>query len=113
MFDVNTPYKLRRMDGRLYMDETEESLCVWRTFFSEKKQVCTYQVDLFRLRGDGAWERNFEEHRERAWEAEELRRYLAEAGFAGITITGDLSARPPAEDEDRWIVRCVRELESI
>ena len=34
---------------------------------------------------------------------------LAEAGFVEITITGDLSARPPAEDEDRWIVRCMRE----
>ena len=39
LFDVNTPYKLRRMDGQLYMDETEESCCVWRTFFSEKKQI--------------------------------------------------------------------------
>ena len=34
IFDVNTPYKLRRMDGQMYMDETEESFCVWRTFFS-------------------------------------------------------------------------------
>ena len=51
-FDVNTPYKLRRMDGQLYTDETEESYCVWRTFFSEKTNICTYQVDLFRLRAE-------------------------------------------------------------
>ncbi len=113
IFDVNTPHKLRRMDGQMYMDETEESFCVWRTFFSEKKRVCTYQVDLFRLRADGAWERDFEEHRERAWEAEELRQYLAEAGFAGICVTGDLSQRSPAADEDRWIVRCEREEEDL
>lgn len=111
LFDVNTPHKLRRMDGQMYMDETEESFCVWRTFFSERTRICTYQVDLFRLQGDGAWERDFEEHRERAWEAEELRRYLTEAGFADPVITGDLSMRPPAADEDRWIVRCVRESE--
>lgn len=111
IFDVNTPHKLRRMNGQMYMDETEESFCVWRTFFSERTRVCTYQVDLFQLRPDGAWEREFEEHRERAWEAEELRQYLAEAGFARVSITGDLSMRPPAADEDRWIVRCVRELE--
>ncbi len=67
LFDVNTPYKLRRMDGQIYMDETEEACCVWRTFFSEKRQICVYQVDLFRLRSDGAWERSFEEHRERAF----------------------------------------------
>lgn len=111
IFDVNTPHKLRRMDGQMYMDETEESFCVWRTFFSERTKICTYQVDLFRLRPDGAWERDFEEHRERAWEEAELRQYLSEAGFAGVSVTGDLSMRPPAADEDRWIVRCVRETE--
>lgn len=108
IFDVNTPYKLRRMNGQMYMDETEESFCVWRTFFSERTHICTYQVDLFRLRPDGAWERDFEEHRERAWEAEALREYLAAAGFNGTAITGDLSLRPPAEDEDRWTVRCFK-----
>ncbi len=102
LFDVNTPWKLRRMDGELYMDETEDSVCVWRTFFSEKKQVCAYQVDLFRLRPDGAWDRSFEEHRERAWSEEALRRYLAEAGFASVRLTGDLTDRPPRPDEDRW-----------
>lgn len=102
LFDVNTPYKLRRMDGELYMDETEDSVCVWRTFFSEKRQICTYQVDLFRLRPDGAWDRSFEEHRERAWSEEEIRRCLAEAGFASVRLTGDLTERAPRADEDRW-----------
>ncbi len=102
LFDVNTPYKLRRMDGQLYMDETEGSVCVWRTFFSEKRQVCTYQVDLFRLRGDGAWDRRFEEHRERAWSEETIREKLARAGFSSVRLTGDLTDRPPRPDEDRW-----------
>ena len=105
IFDVNSPYKLRRMDGQMYMDETEESFCVWRTFFSEKTRVCTYQVDLFRLTEDGTWEREFEEHRERAWSEEELRTFLADAGFADVRITGDLTQRAPREDEDRLIFR--------
>ena len=105
IFDVNTPYKLRRMDGQMYMDETEESFCVWRTFFSERTQVCTYQVDLFRLNGDGAWDRDFEEHRERAWTQEQLRTYLTDAGFVNIRVSGDLTTRPPKPEEDRWIVR--------
>ena len=105
LFDVNTPYKLRRMDRQMYMDETEESFCVWRTFFSERTQVCTYQVDLFRLNGDGAWDRDFEEHRERAWTQEQLRTYLTDAGFVNIRVSGDLTTRPPKPEEDRWIVR--------
>ena len=108
LFDVNTPAKFRRMDGQVYLDETEESFCAWRTFFSEKTGVCTYQVDLFRLRPDGTWERSFEEHRERAWTQEQLTRLLAEAGFAEVAVTGDLSARPPEADADRWNFRAVR-----
>lgn len=106
IFDVNTPYKLRSMDAQMYTDETEESYCVWRTFFSEKTKLCTYQVDLFRLRGDGAWERGFEEHRERAWTEEELRTFLADAGFRDVKITGDLKRSAPKAEELRWIVHC-------
>ncbi len=111
IFDVNTPYKLRRMDGQLYTDETEDQFCTWRTFFSQRTQVCTYQVDLFHLRPDGAWERSYEEHRERAWSEAQLRSFLETAGFVDITFCGDLSRRPPKAEEDRWIVRAVRPAE--
>ena len=90
IFDINSPAKFRAMDGRMYTDETEESYCVWRTFFSERTKICTYQVDLFRLRRDGAWERDYEEHRERAWSVEELTEFLADAGFKTVKITGDM-----------------------
>ena len=108
IFDVNTPAKFRRMDAQLYTDETEDSYCVWRTFFSEKTKCCTYQVDLFRARRDGAWERDYEEHRERAWSEEELRTFLEEAGFAKVKLTADLKTCAPKEDADRWIFHCTK-----
>ena len=108
IFDVNTPYKLRRMDQQMYMDETEDSFCVWRTFFSERTQICTYQVDLFQELEDGTWERSFEEHREKAWTMEQLQDFLKDAGFEKITVTGDLTMRPPKETEDRWLIRAVK-----
>ncbi len=104
VFDVNTPCKFRRMDAQMYMDEDPGNFCVWRTFFSEKTRICTYQVDLFRRRGDGAWDRRFEEHRQRAWEWEQLRGFLTDAGFTRIRRSGDLTLRPPKEDADRWTV---------
>ena len=109
-FDVNTPWKLRRMDGQVYLDETEDSFCVWRTFFSEKTGICTYQVDLFQENGQGSWNRAFEEHRERAWSREELESYLKDAGFCAVTVTGDLTSRPPRPEEDRWIFQCRKPL---
>ena len=109
IFDINSPYKLRRMDGQMYMDETEDSFCVWRTTFSEKTKICTYWVDIFNRDRNDTWERGWEEHRERAWEPEELRAWLAEAGFSRVKITGDLKMTPPKPDEDRLIFHCVRD----
>ena len=108
IFDVNSLYKLRRMDAQMYMDETEDSFCVWRTFFSEKARVCTYQVDLFRRNEDDTWERDFEEHRERAWTVEELCLFLTDAGFEKISVTGDLTMKAPRDDEDRLIFRALK-----
>lgn len=109
IFDINSPYKLRRMDGQMYMDETEDSFCVWRTTFSEKTKICTYWVDIFNRDRNDTWERGWEEHRERAWEPEDLRAWLAEAGFSRVKITGDLKMTPPKPDEDRLIFHCVRD----
>lgn len=109
LFDVNTPYRLRSMDRQTYLDETDESFCAWRTFFSEKKQVCVWQVDLFRRRPDGAWDRAFEEHRERAWSMEELNAALRDAGFTNVRFWGDLSRKPPKDNEIRWTVLAEKE----
>ncbi len=110
LFDLNTPYRFRLMDRQTYLDETEESFCVWRTFFSGKRQVCVWQVDLFHLRPDGAWERDYEEHRERAWSTEQIREFLRDAGFVNVEITGDLSRKPPKDNETRWNVSAEKEL---
>ena len=34
IFDVNTPEKFLCLDGQVYLDETEDAYCVWRTEFS-------------------------------------------------------------------------------
>ncbi|NCB05928.1 MAG: methyltransferase domain-containing protein, partial [Clostridia bacterium] len=36
VFDVNTPARLRAMDGQVYLDEREEVYCVWRGDFSAR-----------------------------------------------------------------------------
>lgn len=105
-FDVNSPCKLRRMDGQMWADEQPGVCCFWQTDFSERTRICTYRVQLFTRRPDGAWERSDEEHRERAWEPEDLRAWLEDAGFEKIRISGDLRRSAPRPDEDRLIFRC-------
>ena len=100
LFDINTPYKLEGLAGQTFLDETEDTYCVWRTEFDPKKRLCYYGMDLFQRDGE-VWERSFEEHIEYAYTAEELTGWLREAGFAKIDVFGDRKCRAPKEDELR------------
>ena len=108
LFDVNTPEKLRAMDGQVFLDEDEDVYCVWRGEFDEKENLCYYGMDLFQRRGE-LWERSFEEHREYAYSLEELTRYLREAGFSRIDLFGDLRPEPPQAGEQRVFLRAVKD----
>ncbi len=100
IFDVNTPQKLRAMDGQVFLDEDEDVFCVWRGEFDEKTNICSYGMDLFQRRG-ALWERSFEEHREYAYSQKQLAAYLRRAGFTDIRIYADRKIAPPAPGEQR------------
>ena len=100
LFDINTPSKLQGLDGQVFLDETEDTYCVWRTEFGAKKRLCFYGMDIFRLNGS-LWDRSFEEHIEYAYEPDELALWLEEAGFTHIRQYGDRVLRAPKQDEQR------------
>ena len=100
IFDVNTPEKLRAMDGQVFLDEEEDVFCVWRGEFDEQANICSYGMDLFQRRGE-VWERSFEEHREYAYSQAQLTEYLRQAGFTRIRVYGDRRFEAPGEGEQR------------
>ena len=107
IFDVNTWDKFQSLDGQVFLDETEESYCVWRTEF--RRSICTYWVDLFRKGTDGRYCRDTELHRQRYYAPEELTGWLREAGFGNIRVYGDCRLRRPKDGEQRIYFCCTRE----
>ena len=85
IFDVNTPEKLRAMDGQIFVDEDDDVFCLWRGEFDEETNICSYGMDLFQRKGE-VWERSFEEHQEYAYTEDQLTDYLRQAGFTGIQV---------------------------
>lgn len=104
IFDVNTPEKLRAMDGQVFLDEDEDVYCVWRGEFDEQTNICSYGMDLFQRKGN-AWYRSFEEHREYAYDAATLTTYLRSAGFTSICVYGDRVMEQPREGEQRIYIK--------
>ena len=104
IFDVNTPEKLRAMDGQVFLDEDDDVYCVWRGEFDEKTNICSYGMDLFQRKGN-LWERSFEEHREYAYSADQLVGYLNDAGFTHIRVYADRRLEAPAAGEQRIYIK--------
>ena len=100
IFDVNTPEKLRAMDGQVFLDEDDDVYCVWRGEFDEQTNICSYGMDLFQREGE-CWYRSFEEHREYAYTQEQLTTYLKEAGFTHIEVYADRRFEAPKDGEQR------------
>ena len=108
VFDINSALYLRNLDGQVFLDETEDVYCVWRAEFEKRNRVCTYWMDIFPRRADGAWARSVEEHRQRAYEVEELRAWLLDAGFTHIRTYGDCRMSAPKEGEQRIYFSAIR-----
>lgn len=100
IFDVNTPEKLRAMDGQVFLDEDDDVFCLWRGEFDEEANICSYGMDLFQREGE-QWYRSFEEHKEYAYTAQQLTDYLKAAGFTHIRVYADGRLEAPKPGEQR------------
>ena len=101
LFDINTPEKLEGLDGGMFIDETDDTYCVWRADYARRSRICTYGFDLFFRQADGLWRREEEVHEERAYAPEELTELLRAAGFTHIQQYGDRKLRHPKPGEGR------------
>ena len=104
IFDVNTPEKLKAMDGQVFLDEDDDVYCVWRGEFDRETNICSYGMDLFQRQGD-AWYRSFEEHCEYAYSEAQLVGYLKDAGFTAIEVWADREFVAPREGEQRIYIK--------
>lgn len=101
LFDINTPDKLRGLDGQMFLDETEDAYCVWRAEYTPRRRICTYGMDIFQRTEGDLWQRWEEVHEEFAYEPEELEEMLRQAGFQHIKQFGELRMRAPRPGEGR------------
>lgn len=88
IFDLNSPDRLRSLDGFTSVDEDEDKLCLWRADFDEEQNALCYGMDIFTRRGK-LWQRSCEEHIEYVHEPKQIIKQLEAAGFINIEIRKD------------------------
>lgn len=88
LFDVHTPEWFRSLDGEIFVDESDDVLCLWRADFDEDRGAIVYGMDLFERQGR-LWRRSGEEHVEYAHEPAALCQLLEELGYTDVRLITD------------------------
>ena len=113
LFDVNTPYKFRKVYGseayileeELPAEEGEAPVpiyCGWQNHYDEKTRLCDFWLSIF-LRWDEAGYRRYDEHQiERCYDYGEIKSALEENGFALVGAFGGFDFSEPTEKTERW-----------
>lgn len=107
VFDIRNPQKLAKLDGEMFVDETDREYCVWRAEYDPKTRICNYGMDLFQRSGQ-VWLRSSEEHFEYAYTCGEIKDMLENSGFENVQFFGDRSFLPPKEEDERFFILCRR-----
>ena len=103
IFDIRTPDWLKKLDGQIFVDETDDLLCLWRADYDAQEQAVVYGMDLF-SRENKLWRRSREEHIEYTHRPEALERLLKSAGFEEFSWQD----RAISASEGRLFLRCKR-----
>ena len=103
LFDVHTPEWFRSLDGEIFVDESDDVLCLWRADFDADNQQIVYGMDLFERQGT-LWRRSGEEHVEYAHELPALCALLGELGYSDLRLLTDC----PQKEQGRVFLSAVR-----
>ena len=103
LFDVHTPEWFRSLDGNIFVDESDDVLCLWRADFDEEERKIVYGMDLFERRGR-LWQRSGEEHVEYAHELSWLTEQLTALGYGNVRLLTDC----PQKEQGRVFLAAVR-----
>lgn len=86
VFDINTERKLRMLNGKTIVKETENLFCVWQNDYNPRRKYCDFIIDVFIKDGPCIYRRISEIHRERAYSLRSMRGALERSGMRIIGI---------------------------
>lgn len=104
IFDINSPERLKELDGGVFLDERDDVYCVWRVEYDSGLDACVYGMDIFTSdAASGMWRREREEHIEYVYTPEFLRGELENSGFVSVETFTE-----PAIDDKRIFITAIR-----
>lgn len=102
MFDMNSHYKYKKVLAcNTFAEDREDASFIWDNFYDEEDRINEYQLSLFIQNEQGTYNKYEELHLQKAYEEEEIRTLLLEAGFLNVSTYDAETMKEVKEDTQR------------
>ena len=102
IFDLNTVHKYRDLIGdRTIAEARAECSFIWDNDYDPETKINEYDLTLFIQEEDDLYRRFVETHYQKAYELEEVKRAIAEAGMEFVTVYDAFTRKEPDENSER------------
>ena len=102
VFDMNTIHKYRDVIGDTTIaEDREDGSFIWENSYDQEKNLNVYELALFLPREDGLYEKCEEEHVQRAYSIETIKRMIEKAGMELVAVYDAYTRNPGDENCER------------
>lgn len=102
IFDLNTVYKYEELLGeRTIAENREEASFIWENGYDAGEKINIYQLAVFLREEDGRYSKHEETHVQRAYDIEEVKDMLKEAGMEFAAAYDAFTRQPPRPESER------------
>ena len=105
IFDLNTPYKYEEILGEnTFAENRPEGSFIWENYYDGETGINEYDLTLFVREKEGLYRKFEETHYQRAYELEQVRRAVKEAGMEFVAAYDAGTHKPVQQDSQRIYV---------
>ena len=105
IFDLNTEYKFREIYGQNTFSEVDDdAVYIWENYYDEEEKINEYYLNFFVKNSGGTYDRTQEEHYERAYSLDEIKRFIEKSGMKFEAAYDAFTFEPAREDSERIYV---------
>ena len=105
VFDFNTEYKFKEIYGENTFSETDEdAVYIWENYYDEEERINEYYLNFFMKNETGTYDRTQEEHFERAYSLDEIKRFIEKSGMKFEAAYDAFTFEPVKENSERIYV---------
>jgi len=104
IFDFNTEYKYKQIGDAVIAENHEDASFIWENFYYEDEKINEYDVTFFLKEENGLFRRVVEEHQQRAYSLEMIKKIITSAGMEFVAAFDDYTREEASENSQRICV---------